>query len=127
MFQTRYLKIMKACVLGDPVDLDDRELYDLRYFYVDKHYIGRSTCGVAFESMILMLRTQDSTRFSENACYSAVSRSRNNPVVRGFLAEQICLRSIAAMGLVAVNGKLGRMSTAQFDTIPNFDDVLSTD
>ena len=118
---------MKACVRGDRVNIDDRKLYDLRYFYVDEHHIGRFTCGLAFESMLSILRTQDNIRLLEDAWYSAVSRSSINPVVRGFLAEQICLSSIATTGLMAVNQKLGRMATATFDTTPNFGDFLSTD
>ncbi|KAF8234815.1 hypothetical protein L208DRAFT_1393487 [Tricholoma matsutake] len=121
-----YLQIMRACVRGDPVWLNDRSLYDLRHFYVDEKGIGRFTCGIAFETMMSMLRTHDDAPFMDGPWYTAVSRS-GNPVVRGFLAKQICLSYIAANGLMAVDPKLGRMSTESFKTQPAFTQLLSTD
>ena len=125
-FQTRYLTIMRNCVMGDPVSIDDRSLYDLRYFHVDKRGIGRNTCGIALETMTSLLRTYDNTPFLDDSWYSAVSRSAN-PIVRGFLAEQICISNIATNGLKVVHPKLGRMTTAIFETAPNFTEFLSSD
>ena len=84
--QTSYLTIMRNCVMGDPVSVDDRSLYDLRYFYVDQRGIGGFTCGIAFEYMMSLLRTHDNTLFLGDSWYSAVSRSAN-PIVQGFLAK----------------------------------------
>jgi hypothetical protein len=117
---------MRACVRGDPVRPNDRSLYDLRHFYVDEKGIGRFTCGIAFETMMSMLRTHDDAAFVDDLWYTAVSQS-DNPIVRGFLAEQICLSYIAANGLMAVDPKLGRMSTTSFDKQPAFAQLLSTD
>ena len=117
---------MRACVRGDPVKPNDRSLYDLRHFYVDENGIGHFTCGIAFETMMSMLRKYDDAPFMDDLWYIAVSRS-SNPVVRGFLAEQICLSYIAANGLMAVDAKLGRMSTTNFKTQPAFAQFLSTD
>jgi hypothetical protein len=39
--------------------------------------------------MLSILRKLDDIRVLEDSWYSAVSRSGNNPVVRGFLTEQI--------------------------------------
>ncbi|KAF8343536.1 hypothetical protein F5887DRAFT_918364 [Amanita rubescens] len=122
----KYLEIMTACVRGDRVESDDRKLYDLRHFYVDTKRIGRFTCGVAFEAMMSILRTHDNTPFVDGLWYAAVSGS-DNPVVQGFLAEQICLSHIATKGLTVVNPKLKQMSTASFKTQPNFDHHLSSD
>jgi hypothetical protein len=117
---------MTAFVRGDPVTIDNRNMYDLRYFYVDAEGIGRFTCGIAFEAMMSILRTHDDASFLDDLWYTAVSRS-GNPVVRGFLAEHICLSYIAANGLMAVHPELGRMSTASFETQPAFTQLLSTD
>lgn len=125
IFLNRYLDIMRACVRGDAVNINDRRLYDLRHFYVDEKGIGCYTCGIAFETMMSILRTYSDAPFLDQLWYTAVSRS-TNPVVRGFLAEQICLSSIAASGLKAVHPDLGRMSTAYFDAEPAFDQLLST-
>jgi hypothetical protein len=116
---------MQNCVMGHPVSIDDRTLYDLRYFYVDPWNIGSFTCGIAFETMMSSLRMHDTTQFKDDSWYLAVSQS-SNPVVRGFLAEQICLSSIATTGLKVVDPKLGRMSHAFFETRPNFTEFLST-
>lgn len=117
---------MRACVRGDAVLFNNRKLYDLRHFYVDEKGIGRFTCGIAFETMMSMLRSNDNAQFLNDLWYTAVSRS-GNPVVQGFLAEQICLSYIAANGLMAVDPKLGRMSSASFETQPAFAQLLSTD
>ena len=117
---------MTACVRGDRVTHDDRSLYDLRHFYVDAKRTGRFTCGIAFETMMSILREHLNTPFVDDSWYTAVSLS-DNPVVQGFLAEQICLSHIAANGLMAVDSKLNRMPTASFKTQPNFTHHLSTD
>ena len=127
-FCNSYLEIMRACVRGDrvPSNLNDRSLYDLRHFYVDTEEIGRFTCGIAFEAMMSILWTYDDAPFLDGLWYEAVERS-DNPIVRGFLAEQICLSHIAAHGLLAVHPKLDRMSSASFRDKPAFDEFLSTD
>jgi hypothetical protein len=51
----RYYGIMEACLQQSPVGTDYKDLYDLRYFYVDEGGTGRYTCGVAFESMMTLL------------------------------------------------------------------------
>ncbi|KAM6502196.1 hypothetical protein JOM56_002173 [Amanita muscaria] len=122
----RYLTIMRECVRDESVTSDDRSLYDLRYFYVDKKGIGRFTCGLALERMMSMLRICDDVPFLDDLWYAAVARS-GNPVVQGFLAEQICLSTIATKGLKAVNPKLGQMSTASFARQPVFNTFLLSD
>jgi hypothetical protein len=97
---------------------DDRDLYDLRYFYVDQNRVGHYTCGVAFETMMLIFRTR-AELFCDQEWYSAVRKS-TNPVVRGFLTEDICLASIANDGLKAVDKELSKMSTATFHMIPHW-------
>ena len=117
---------MTACARGDPVTIDDRNLYDLRHFYIDEKRIGRFTCGIAFEAAMSILRTYDNAPFLDDSWYTAVSRS-DNPVVQGFVAEQICLDNIASNGLKAVHPNLGRMTTARFEAEPAFTEFLSTD
>jgi hypothetical protein len=116
---------MGECVRGDPVAYDDRKLYDLRHFYVCDDDIGHYTCGIAFETMMSILRTYEDAPFRDISWYTAVSRS-DNPVVQGFLAEQICLSYIADNGLMAIDPKIGRMSTARFLGQPDFSEIFST-
>jgi hypothetical protein len=116
---------MRKCVRGDPVEHNYQSLYDLRHFYVDEKGIGRFTCGIAFETMMSILRMFDDAPFRHVSWYHAVSRS-DNPVVQGFLAEQICLSHIARNGLTAINQKLSRMSTTSFSICPDFGEFLSS-
>jgi hypothetical protein len=118
--------MMTACVRGDAVAVNDQRLYDLRHFYFDTQRTGHFTCGIAFEAMMSVLRRQVTASFLDSLWYRAVERS-NNPVVQGFLAEQICLSYIAANGLMAVDTKLGPMATATFSEQPNFDQLLLSD
>ena len=50
-----YYGIMEASLQQYPVALDLKD-YNLRYFYVDEGGIGHYTCGVAYESMMTLLR-----------------------------------------------------------------------
>ncbi|KAM6491977.1 hypothetical protein JOM56_012615 [Amanita muscaria] len=116
---------MTACVRGDRVTSNDRSLFDLRHFYVDADKIGRFKCGIAFEAMMSILWTYDDAPFLDGLWYEAVERS-DNPIVQGFLAEQICLSHITAHGMRAVHPELDRMSSASFKDKPAFDEFLLT-
>lgn len=116
---------MRACVGGHWVPSNNQSLFDSRHFYVDAEGIGRFTCGFAFEAMMSILRTHDNGPFLDDLWYDAVERS-DNPIVRGFLAEQICLSHIAAHGLQTVHSRLGPMSSASFAGKPAFGEFLST-
>ena len=115
---------MKACLQDQAVPRDDRDLYDLRYFYVDGKGVGHYTCGVAFETMMRILRSRREL-FCASGWYSTVRKS-TNPVVRGFIAEQICLSSIANDGLTAIHDDLGPMATATFETVPDWYPFLNS-
>jgi hypothetical protein len=116
---------MDGCLQHQNV-AERRDLYDLRYFY-DDNSIGQYTCGVAFETMVSIFRQYRLDRFCGQEWYSAVERSPDNPVVQGYLAEHICLSSIVANGLSAVNTQLRRMSHASFQGRPNWDALLKSD
>jgi hypothetical protein len=113
------LDIMKACLQKRPVPVDDRTLYDLRYFYVDANQVAHYTCGVAFETMMRQLRIR-TEQFCQDEWYATV-RSSGNPVVQGFVAEDICLAAIGKDGLMVVNEQLGPMSRATFTIKPQWD------
>ena len=119
---------MDACLQSRRSWNDVPELRDLRYSYIDADNIGHFTCGVAFETMMLLL--QRHRRLLSQICdqewYSAVERSSLNPFVQGFLAEHICLSQIATSGLQAVNPCLTRMSHTYFEARPNWSDQLNS-
>jgi hypothetical protein len=118
---------MSACLQKRHIEIDDRDLYDLRYFYVDGTSVGRYTCGVAFEAMMSIFRQNRLDQFGNDEWYSAVKRFSDNPLAQGFLAEHICLNSIATHGLTAVDKRLSRMSYTSFEETPDFEFFLSTD
>jgi hypothetical protein len=120
-----YLDNIKACLQNQPVQSEDRKLYDLRYFYVDEDQVGHYTCGVAFEAMMRQLRMR-AEQFCQEDWYSTV-RASSNPVVQGFVAEDICLAAIGKDGLMIVNRDLGPMSRATFAVKPQWDLCLRTE
>jgi len=120
--------ITGECKRGDPATIDDRSLHDLRYFYVDEKGFGDLTCRIALESMMSTLRKQGVRSGGMMQRHDRITLSRSsNPIVRGFLAKQICLSTIATnKGLrrpTAVDPKLGRTS---FQPKPAFAEFLST-
>ena len=117
---------MDACLQSRRSQANMPELYDLRYFYIDRDDIGHFTCGVAFETMMLLLKQHRLSQFCGEEWYSAVGRSSVNPVVQGFLAEHICLSQIASHGLLTVSPSLGRMSHTSFEVQPNWSEQLSS-
>ena len=72
--------------------------------------------------MMSILQTYDNALFLDDSWYTVVSQS-NNPIVQGFLAEQICLSHIAHNGLKAVHPNLA----VRFKTEPAFTNFPSTD
>ena len=109
---------MDACFQSSRSWIDVPELYDLRYFYIDPDKIGHFTCGVAFETMMLLFRQHRLSQFCCQEWYLAVERSSGNPV-QGFLAEHVCLSQIASCGLLAVSPNLSQMSCT-FNIKPNW-------
>lgn len=117
---------MEACLQNHPVTHNLRNLYDLRHFYIDANDIGQCTCGVAFESMMSILREHRLKDFCDQEWYFAVERSPN-PIVKGYLAEHICLCSILQNGLSAVSSTLTRLDNSSFEAQPNWNNLVSTD
>jgi hypothetical protein len=112
------INIIKACLQHQPVQVDDRTLYDLRYFYVDADRIGHYTCGVAFVTMMRQLRSR-TEQFCREEWYATVQASKN-PVVQGFVAEDICLAAIGKDGLSSIHDQLRQISTAIFEVKPDW-------
>ena len=75
--------------------------------------------------MMLILWKYDDAPFLDGLWYEAVEWS-NNPIIQGFLAEQICLSHIATHSLQAVHPKLDQMSWEIFQDKPDFGRFLST-
>ena len=117
---------MEACLQQSPVGTDYKDLYDLRYFYVDEGGTGRYTCGVAFESMMTLFSKYKFDKFCDEEWYSAVERSSKNPVVQGYLAEHICLCRISSYGLPMVDSNLNQMDRVMFQDKPSWKNQLRT-
>jgi hypothetical protein len=124
---SRYFDIVEACLRCDFFPWNIQELCDCRYFYFDDQDIGHCTCGVAFETMMSILREHRLDHFRDPGWYTAVRRSSENPLVQRYLAEHICLSSIAHRGLLAVSAELGPLSHSSFHQQPILARLLSTD
>jgi hypothetical protein len=109
---------MDDCLQGGLITIDHKSLYDLRYFYVQEQH-GHYTCGVVFETMISLLREHRFQHFNSSHWYKAVSETKN-PIVRGFIAEQICLNKISMDGLPMVASYLTRMEVVPFRAQPEW-------
>ena len=109
---------MKACLQNQSVPVDDRTLYDLRFLYVGADGVGHYTCGIVFVTMMRELRTR-TEEFCQEAWYATVRESKN-PVVQGFVSEDICLAAVGKGGLSSFDERLHQMSTATFASKPDW-------
>jgi hypothetical protein len=107
---------MEVFLRNEKVPFDNKKDYDLRYFYVHDGR-GYYTSGVAAQIMTLLLRDIQLERFNFPLWYDAV-RGTKNPVVKGFIAEQILLNKIAMNGLPSVSPHLTRMDASPFTFRP---------
>jgi hypothetical protein len=94
-----------------------RSQVHIRPSYIDPNYYGHCVCGAAREAMVDYFCECKFETLDQNTWYTAV-RETTNPIVRGFLAEQILIRHIAKHGLTYVNSSLTEMDHAFFDAIP---------
>jgi len=123
----QYFENMMGCIQETPVAMNDKSLYDKRFFYIDNRMVGHSTCGAALQSMTLLLRKYQFDDFDSQYWFTAVHNSSGNPVVQGYLAEHICLKRIARHGLKVLHPKLGTMEYHMFNSQPNWDNLLKSD
>ena len=109
---------MEACLQNAAISNDKhaKSVYDLRYFYV-KEGRGFYTSGVAFESMLAIFRERRFQNFNSDGWYTAVSET-GNPIVKGYIAEQICINKISAKGLPMVDAGLTMMEVTPFSVRP---------
>jgi hypothetical protein len=121
----RYFEITNACLRGATYTTALASYYDLRYFYFDDEDVGHYTCGFVFQVMISLLRQRPDVVLYGQEWYSAVKKCKN-PVVQGFLSEQICLSAIGRHGLKALDPSLGPMYTTIFEGVPVWDAFLQT-
>jgi hypothetical protein len=119
---SRFYAIMGACLQGATVVSDAKMHYDLRYFYVDSKKVTRCACGVAFVATMFIYREHKFTNLCDHVWYLAVENNANL-VVRGCIAEQICLLRIATTGLRSVNPHLHQMDHSWFTTSPDWKSV----
>jgi len=127
------LEHMEAILQANSVMGPNRSLYDLRYFYFDDEKIGRSSCGMAFRTLLAVYRRHNDNLDTTDAWYTAISLSPN-PTVVGYLAEHMCLVAIQRGGLGGTalkdwDAKLGkRMESKQyFLAVPELDHQVKTD
>src|SRR5260370_12930331 len=96
--------MMKALLLGQPCTAD-LNFYDVRYFYFDKKGVGYATSGVARRTLMALYREKH-LHSMDAVDWCATIRSSDNPIVRGYLAEQVCLAYISRDGLTAISSQL---------------------
>ena len=90
--------------------------YDKRYFYFEGQ-VGHAACGLARLTLLPIYREWQLSTIGDESWYHAILST--NPTVRGYLAEQVCLATIARKGLSKVSHDLGGpMRVEYFTGIP---------
>ncbi|PVF99606.1 hypothetical protein CPB86DRAFT_282444 [Serendipita vermifera] len=111
-----YLSLMRGFLQNIPIFYHDKALYDQRYFYI-REGCAYYTCGVAAEALAWLLGVYSFDDFNHKLWYSVVKET-TNPVVRGFIAEHICLKRISINGLDKVRKEFKGMEAVQFTDKP---------
>ena len=118
---------MLSCILGLHMGSVDRDLYDPRYFYYQNE-IWHYTCGMARQALMSVYRRDQFQRIQFYQWFGVIRKSQN-PVVQGFLVEQLCLLVIARDGLRAItplgiDAPKGPIETESFQQVPNWDSLI---
>ncbi|PVF93480.1 hypothetical protein CPB86DRAFT_818794 [Serendipita vermifera] len=119
-----FARLMGAFLRNSPTLNRDKTLYDQRYFYIQDGYT-RYTCGAAAEAMTVLLRDYHSEDFDPIPWYDAV-KGTNNPIVKGFIAEQVCLKQISMNGLNVVQPELTKMEAIAFPQDPYWNPQITS-
>lgn len=103
--------------------MDQTGCYDKRYFYFEGE-VGHAACGLAWQTLLLIYREWRFSTIRDDSWYRAISSS--NPTVRGYLAEQICLATIARQGLNTVSDLGYGMGVEYFTSIPSWSNLIES-
>lgn len=88
---------------------------DLRYFYQGIDGCMHYSCGMAFQVLLVLYRKQTFQHIRDGLWTPTFSSPLNqNPVVKGFLAEQACLATIRRHGLGIADDMLSGNSEVEF-------------
>ncbi|PVF91149.1 hypothetical protein CPB86DRAFT_878666 [Serendipita vermifera] len=112
----RYFQVMEIFLRNGQLISDDKTIYDPHYFYV-QNKIGYCMCGVVAKTMMPLLRSYRFRHMKYQLWYDSLRESQN-PIVKGFIAEQILLYLICIAGLPAVDPGLTQMEAVHFSEYP---------
>lgn len=116
-----FIQNMKACILESPLETCSirKDLVN-RYFYFANN-IGHCVCGVVREAVSTVLLQHFPDFLQGDDWLDVVAKdSMDNPTLRGFLVERVCLSHIATYGLKIVDGKLEAMLMYYFWDVPDW-------
>lgn len=121
---------MRSCILGDSMTGANKDLYDLRYFYCDENRTGRSSCGMARQTLLWIYRQHKNWKPDFYGLLT-ITRESRNVSFRGFLME-VCLQVIADKGLCAIphageGAPGGPLQKELFEDIPNWSNLTDSD
>lgn len=126
---------MLSCILELPLRCFDWDLYDPRYFHRKEtwHYQTETwhySCGMARQALMSVYRRHQFKKIQFYQWFDIICES-DNPVVQGFLVEQLCLWVIARDGLRAItplgiDAPDGPIETESFQQVPNWDSLINS-
>jgi hypothetical protein len=117
------MDLLETFLQNGTIEQENKREYDLRYFYVHGG-CGYYTSGVVAQITTILLRRHRFTTFKGKLWYKVVGET-NNPVVKGIIAEQICLNRIASSGFRIISNQLTDMDSMHFKGIPKWDSQIS--
>lgn len=113
---------MKACILESRLDegLIRHDLLDHRFFYFINGS-GHCAYGIVREAVSTALLQHFPDFLQGDDWIDVIAKDTvDNPTVRGFVVERVCLSHIALYGLKLVDGKLEAMLMSYFWEIPDW-------
>ena len=119
------LDILLACFQETEFFAAKKIYYDLRYFSF-KDDIAHSSCGIARYTIMTIYRTHR-FEWTDFSTWSTAIWKSQNPVVEGFLAEQLCLLVIKRHGLLVVSdhAPAGLLEVEYFLDRPNWATIIN--
>ena len=119
---------MESCILELPVGYVDRDLYDPRYFYQKETW--KYSCVMACQTLMLVYHRHQFSKIQFDEWFKVICRSRN-PIIQGFLMEQLCLVIITHDGLhtiapTSIEALPGSMETEFFLDEPNWGGLINS-
>ncbi|KAF8415888.1 hypothetical protein BGX38DRAFT_1245015 [Terfezia claveryi] len=102
----------EGCITEEPVSEHDCAHLDGRYFFLDEHGIGRSSCNIARMVGAARLREiENLAEFAEKPWKKRIADCNDNPAVLGFNIERVVLGLLIKQGTIYAGVEFSKAPT----------------